>query len=268
MCLGYWPLVWCWGWSGKAAAQDVNISLAVNPTVISEDAGPTDVVVTATLDGKAFGDDVVVILVTDENIDGNVAIRDVDYRATMSNLTISAGSVSGTTTITITPYNDKRARGDKTIRLTGWYANNTVGTVDITLKDVGASSVLSFDTDAAIYDRTYIVGRPIADWLPEALGGIGELTYSVSGLPAGLSFDPATRTLSGTPTAATDGAVVTYRVTDEGGATVTRTFTIAIVIGADDATISLKVNPRVISEDGGVTDVVVTATLDGQVFRR
>ena len=39
------------GWSGKAAAQDVNISLSVNSTVISEDAGATNVVVTATLDG-------------------------------------------------------------------------------------------------------------------------------------------------------------------------------------------------------------------------
>ena len=96
------------GWSGKAAAQDVNISLAVNPTAISEDAGATDVVVTATLDGKVFGDDVVVFLRIDEDISGNVAIRGVDYRAIMSNLTIPAGSASGTTTITITPFNDKK----------------------------------------------------------------------------------------------------------------------------------------------------------------
>ncbi len=255
------------GWSGKVAAQDVSISLAANPTVINEDAGATDVVVTATLEGEVFNDDVVVFLVTDEDIDGNVARRDVDYTAILSNLTISAGSASGTTTVTITPYNDKRARGDKTIRLTGWYADNTVGTVDITLKDAGASSVLSFDGDAAIYDQIYIVGRAITEWLPEALGGIGNLTYSLLSLPAGLEFDASTRTLSGTPTTATDGAVaVTYRVTDESGATITRTFTITVVNGVGDATVSLTVNPSVISEDAGPTNVVVTGTLEGEVF--
>ena len=224
------------GWSGKAAAQDVNISLSVNPTAISEDAGATNVVVTATLDGGVFDDDVVVLLVTDDA----TAIRDVDYAATLSSLTISAGSASGTTTITITPRNDKRAGGDKTIRLKGLYDNNAVDTVDITLKDAGASSVLSFAEGAVIYDQTYIVGRLVTDLLPEASGGTGNPTYSVSSLPAGLSFNASTRTLSGTPTAATNGAVgVTYKATDESGATVTLTFSITIVIGVDDATISL-----------------------------
>ena len=39
------------GWSGMAAAQtSATISLTAAPTVISEDAGATDVVLTATLD--------------------------------------------------------------------------------------------------------------------------------------------------------------------------------------------------------------------------
>ena len=270
------------GWSGMAAAQtSATISLTAAPTVISEDAGATDVVLTATLeglDGKVFGEDVVLPLVIGG--EGDTAARDVDYRAALSPLTIPAGLVSGTTTLTITPYNDKRARGDKTIKLRvhnnqitakdaeGNDVNVTVGTVDITLKDAGASSVLSFDEGAAIYDQTYIVGRAVADGLPEALGGTGELTYSVSGLPAGLSFDAATRRLSGTPSEATDGAVaVTYRVTDESGATITQTFTITIVLIVEDATISLRVDPTVISEDAGPTDVLVTATLDdGKAF--
>ena len=268
------------GWSGMAAAQNATISLTVDPAVISEDAGATNVVLTATLDGldgKVFDEDVVVPLVIGG--EGDTAARDVDYTAALlSPLTILAGSVSGTTTLTITPYNDKRARGDKTIKLRvhnnqitakdaeGNDVNVTVGTVDITLKDAGASSVLSFDEGAAIYDRTYIVGRAVADWLPEALGGTGELTYSVSGLPAGLSFDASTRRLSGTPSEATE-VTVTYRVTDESGATITQTFTITIVLIVEDATISLTAAPTVISEDAGPTDVLVTATLDdGKVF--
>ena len=55
--------------------------------------------------------------------------------------------------------------------------------------------------------------------LPAAPEGAGTppYTYSVSGLPAGLSFDPETRTLSGAPTAA-GRYEVTYTVTDATGA--------------------------------------------------
>ena len=234
-------------------AKSMNIALTVDPATISEGAGATDVVVTGTLDGKVFDANVIVVLTidsdpkdTDDN--GNVvdvveATRDIDYLARMRPLTIPAGSVSETTTITITPTADKSVEGDETIRVTVPYDNNqitaqyadgdavkvTVGTADITLKDTGAGGVPSF-ADVAIDDQTYVVGRAIADWvLPEASGGDGELTYSVSALPAGLEFDAATRTLGGMPTAATDGAVeVTYTATDDDGDTATLTFTIAI----------------------------------------
>jgi len=235
-------------------AKSMNIALTVDPATISEGASATDVVVTGTLDGKVFDANVVMILTidadpkdTDDN--GNVvdvveATRDIDYLARMRPLTIPAGSVSGTTTINITPVDDKSAEADEIIRVTVPYDNNqitaqyadeadvelTVGTADITLKDTGAGGVPSFAADAAIDAQTYVVGRAIADWvLPEASGGDGELTYSISALPAGLAFDAATRTLGGTPTAATDGAVeITYTATDDDDDTATQTFTIAI----------------------------------------
>ena len=201
-------------------AKSMNIALTVDPATISEGASATDVVVTGTLDGKVFDANVVMILTidsdpkdTDDN--GNVvdvvgATRDIDYLARMRPLTIPAGSVSGTTTINITPVDDKSAEADEIIRVTVPYDNNqitaqyadgtdvelTVSTADITLKDTGAGGVPSFAADAAIDAQTYVVGRAIADWvLPEASGGDGELTYSVSALPAGLAFDAATRTL-------------------------------------------------------------------------
>ena len=235
-------------------AKSMNIALTVDPATISEGDSATDVVVTGTLDGKVFDANVFMILTidsdpkdTDDN--GNVvdvveATRDIDYRARMRRLTIPAGSVSGTTTINITPVDDKTAEADEIIRVTVPYDNKqitaqyadgddvkvTVGTADITLKDTGAGGVPSFAADAAINAQTYVVGRAIAAWvLPEASGGDGELTYSVSALPAGLEFAAATRTLGGTPTAATDGAVaVTYTATDDDGDTTTLTFTIAI----------------------------------------
>ena len=74
------------------------------------------------------------------------------------------------------------------------------------------------------------LGTPItALVLPEASGGTAPFTYSLSALPAGLSFDTATRTISGTPTAATDGAVlVIYTVIDSEGSAAALTFTITV----------------------------------------
>ena len=59
----------------------------------------------------------------------------------------------------------------------------------------------------AVADQHYTEGTAIsALQLPEATGGQGDVSYRVFGLPAGLSFDPATRTIAGTPTKATEGA--------------------------------------------------------------
>ena len=65
--------------------------------------------------------------------------------------------------------------------------------------------------------------------LPEAVGGEGEVTYRVSELPEGLSFDATTRTISGTPKYETDGAVeVSYLAEDSAGASATLTFFITV----------------------------------------
>ena len=55
----------------------------------------------------------------------------------------------------------------------------------------------------------------------------GELTYTLPGLPAGLDFDDATRTLSGTPTEVGE-TEVTYFVIDDGEITGSLTYTINI----------------------------------------
>ena len=236
-------------------ATSMNISLTADPAAISEGAGTTDIAVTGTLDGKVFDNNVVVFLTidldpkdTDANgdvVDVVEATRDIDYTATIRPLIIPAGAVSGTTRITILPIDDKSVEADEKIRVTVPYANNqittrdaegddikvTVRTVDITLEDTGEGGAPSFAADAAIDDQIYIVEAAIGDWvLPEALDGDGELTYSVSSLPAGLEFDAPTRTLAGTPTEETDGAVeVTYTVTDSGDDTAMLTFTITVV---------------------------------------
>ena len=85
----------------------------------------------------------------------------------------------------------------------------------------------------AVNDQTYTAEVPICTFtLPQATGGNGTLSYSLRPQIAGLSFDSATHTLTGTPTAA-GVHQMTYRVqdADENSSAIdidTRNFTITI----------------------------------------
>ena len=70
--------------------------------------------------------------------------------------------------------------------------------------------------DARIADQRYERGVPIAPLtLPEATGGDGALTYALApALPAGLVFDEATRTVTGTPTDVAEAATWNWTATD------------------------------------------------------
>ncbi len=91
----------------------------------------------------------------------------------------------------------------------------------------------SFAADASIPDRTWTQDRTMADLLlPAASGGDGTLTYDLLGtLPAGLSFDPLTRRLTGTPTTTQAATTYTYRATDEDGDAAELAF--AIIVAED-----------------------------------
>ena len=86
----------------------------------------------------------------------------------------------------------------------------------------------------SVADQAYVYGQPIqALALPVAVGGIPPHRYTLDpALPAGLTFDPdpLSRTLSGTPTAATAPAAYTYTVTDTLGASVSQHFRIEVTL--------------------------------------
>ena len=96
--------------------------------------------------------------------------------------------------------------------------------------DGEADGEMDFAFAGEVEDQVYTAGTAItALVLPEATGGEGEVTYRVFDLPAGLAFDAATRTISGTPEAATDGAVeVTVLAEDSTGVAATLTFSITV----------------------------------------
>ena len=89
-------------------------------------------------------------------------------------------------------------------------------------------------TLGAVTDQTYHQRSAIADLvLPAATNGNAPLTYTLaktggSGIPAGLTFDATTRTLSGTPTGYQASTSYTYKVTDAQDESATATFNITI----------------------------------------
>ena len=134
--------------------------------------------------------------------------------------------------------------------------------VKITVEDDGAPS---FGAET-VADQTYVAHIAVANLvLPEATGGNGALTYALAcasgatgcegtpALPSGLSFDAATRTLSGTPTA-TGTTSMTYTVTDADDDTDTLAF---------DITVNANQSP---TADAGAAQTVLEGedvTLDG-----
>ena len=81
-------------------------------------------------------------------------------------------------------------------------------------------------------DRTFTVGTQISTlMLPEATGGSGTLTYSLTpdvNSSTGLSFDAATRTLSGTPTKSDAPREYSYTATDANDDTAALSFRITV----------------------------------------
>ena len=89
---------------------------------------------------------------------------------------------------------------------------------------------------AAVADQFYDKDVAVNVTLPEATGGSGNLTYSLSpALPTGLSFDASARTISGTPTERTASAAYRYSATD-GTDTARLSFKIEVVEAQEQQT--------------------------------
>ncbi len=101
-------------------------------------------------------------------------------------------------------------------------------------------------SSVTIPDRVY-TGRSIT--LPEATGGNPPVMYSITTLPAGLRFDPATRVISGTPTRASSAASYTYTATDSNGDTANVNFMLSVEVSS--TTPPTTQGPRTSGTDSG-----------------
>ena len=90
---------------------------------------------------------------------------------------------------------------------------SATGTITIHISDGG---IVSFEESTVIPDQVYVVNRTIAPViLPEPIAADLQndtlVMYTLNPIPAGMSFDPETRTLSGMPTVLTTTSItLTY----------------------------------------------------------
>ena len=162
-------------------------------------------------------------------------------------------STAGPTSETITGFGFAGLNG-----LEGILSQNSRGNV--------AFQVLSPPTfgTATITDQIYTAGTTIPTLtLPLASGNTGAFSYTLTptaSIPAGLSFNPTTRTLSGTPTTTTaTTATLTYTVTDSAPTPNTASLTFTATVSV----LSITLTPNSLTLTEGAT-ATYTAVLDSQ----
>jgi 2',3'-cyclic-nucleotide 2'-phosphodiesterase (5'-nucleotidase family)/predicted extracellular nuclease len=80
---------------------------------------------------------------------------------------------------------------------------------------------------APVADQTAVTNQQMTPIQLQATGGVGAITYSATGLPAGVSIAPSTGVISGTPTSA-GVSTITVKATDTLNAQSTQTFKLTV----------------------------------------
>ena len=108
-----------------------SITLSVNPSSVSEDAGSTSVTVTATASSAVAANTPVTV-----SIGGGTATSGTDYTAAASlALEIPAGGTTGTGAFKLTPIDDTEIEGKETIAVSGSASGLSVTGTTLTLTD-------------------------------------------------------------------------------------------------------------------------------------
>ena len=117
----------------EVSAQEPTVSLSLSRTSIAEDAGSTDVTVTATLSSARTSATTVTL-----SLGGTTRSTDYSVVGSLPAITILASQTSGTGTLVLSPIDDNFFEGDETIEVNG--------TADGALTVIGASLTLA-DTE-------------------------------------------------------------------------------------------------------------------------
>ena len=182
----------------------VPLSPAFDAATLTYTAGVVQEVTSVTITTTTSRSDATAVTFTGTGTGTGTAADGSTTTQTIADATTTGATVSGLTD------------GVNTITIMVTAADGTtVYTIDLT-----RAPPLTFGDSVTIDGQIYPINQDIAVLvtltLPEASGGSGGLSYTLTpeaNIPAGLTFDPATRTLSGTPTAL-DTRTLIYTVTD------------------------------------------------------
>ena len=276
------------------------ITLAATPDRVDEDAGETELTVTATLDGTTrMANDVTV----DLELGGSIAAQEDGSKPASVTLTISAGQASGTTTVNMTPDDDEFSNGERTVTIGGSadgfdVTEATVAITDDEVAPTGVTLTLSQDSVSESAGRTNITvtaaltgGAPRSEQteIPLTVQGVsvttttseedeeedGEITiaatsgdYMISDvtltIPAGQ--DTGTGVLEFTPTndnLAEGDETAHVSGTSQEGLEVTPALLTIVDDDPEPDGIKLSATPDSATEDDGEVQIQVTATLTG-----
>ena len=271
-----------------------DVDLSVTPARVSEDAGATEVEVTAALSrGDTVSMDIVVTVAVGDSLanpsDAGAATPGTDYeKVSEFDIVIPSGTLGGTGTFTLTPIQDSTVEGDEAIWVTGrWSTGMEVGGAEVTLTDDDADPAVYLSVDPASVDEE---------------ASATEVTVTAK-FSSSSTFPTDTTVVvsvgGGTATAGTDyAAVADFRVTISAGETSgTGTFTLVPeddklvegdeTIGVSGAAVGLRVrsteveltdydevlevnlsvDTASVGEGASATEVTVTAAFwDGYAF--
>lgn len=124
------------------------------------------------------------------------------------------------------------------------------------------------DSAAAIEAQTWLEGQAVSLALPEAMGGNGELTYTIEPAIPGLTLDQAALTLSGMPTTAQPATTHTLTVSDADTDTVAGdaavlTFTATVEMDAVPDFGAGTIADQAWREREAIVDLVLPAAMGG-----
>ena len=273
---------------GDTASTGVDLS--VTPTAVTEDGGAVDLVVTGTLNSAARTDATEVSL----SVQAGTATVTEDYTAGTATLTIEAGELSGTATVTLTPVPDTADEPDETVTVVA--ATTTSGlslspsTLTVTIEDdddepaltlspltptvgegagsvpftatLGAASGRQVTVRYATADGSAVSGSDYTSRSGTLTFGAGEtaktFTVAVRQDRLGEDAEDFTVTLSDPVNATVGAGTATVTITDDEALTVAVTARDATVTEGGAATF-----PVALSGGTGTAAVVVTYTVTG-----
>ena len=196
--------------------DDTSVSVTIDAETVSPRA-PTFVVDSTTEDSAT-------ITITAGD-DGGESVSDWEYELDGDGTWVSFGNPDLEQTISNLDPDTAYAIKVRGVNSEG----DGVASAAVTATTDAAPVALSFGSET-IPNQLWVVETAVSIILPEATGGTGDKTYSLSPTmtPAGTTFAAGTRVLAGNPTATFTLLTFAYTATDEDDNTVELTFTIVV----------------------------------------